>query len=183
MDVLLLANMNWANVTRERAFSFISVVMYYEKKIIPSVCWLFSSVICQFWLGTAKVFKKTISAQNVPPDTRSVECSFYNTSQKFSLGFFSARLPILCYFSHSSNFSLQFIKIPSAFFCVVVIRNRRGSNNKGPSSNTTTARLFEMLLAFLSTFLCKCSFLSPREFFSAFRGFFTRFFSNLNFIR
>ena len=53
-----------------------------------------------------------------------VESSFENTSQKFQCIFFSDGLPILWYFSQSSNFSLQFIDVPPDFFDAVVFRNR-----------------------------------------------------------
>ena len=52
-----------------------------------------------------------------------VECSFVEPAEKVLISFFSARLPIRCYFSHSSNFLLQFLEISPDFFSGVATRS------------------------------------------------------------
>ena len=53
----------------------------------------------------SKTFKEWLSAQNVPMH------SCENSAENYWVIFFSPRLPTLCYFSHSSSFSFQFINI------------------------------------------------------------------------
>ena len=120
----------------------------------------FSPVICQFWLGQLRTFRKIYVLSKCSPG--HVECSFDKTNRKFFAHFFSVRLIISCYFSHSSNWSLQFIDVPPDFFSVVAIQNRQGSHNKSPESNPTTSRFLKK--HFLSTSTWQYSFSTVESF-------------------
>ena len=99
------------------------VVNYYKKKIIPSVCKLFSPVIYQFWLRQLRIFRK----KNIHSvcSLGHVEWNAVLTIQpKFFRSFwFSTQQLILCCFSHSTRFLTHFIDIQLDFFSVVAICN------------------------------------------------------------
>ena len=134
-----------------------SVVIHDERKIILPISRFFQFlVICQLWQRTkfSIFFRSTCSS-------RLVECSFDHPAKIFwpknrkqnrqsskNFSHFSVRLPILCYFSHLSKFSLFMeVLVPPDFISVMGIRHRR-SLNKIPRSNLTIARPFERLLRF-----------------------------------
>ena len=95
-----------------------------------------------------------------------VECRFENTNRKIF-----TRLPILCHFSLSSNFSLQFIDVLPDFSGVVVIRNRRDSDNEGLGLKPSYCQTFFKRLSCFD----QCSFFSTQVlvwFFELFAHFF-----------
>ena len=92
------------------------------------------------------------------------KCSFghvqgnFDNSQHFCKNFRSSCLPNMFHVSHSNNFLFQFVQVPRHYFSVMVVRNQRGSHNKGAGIKSTNAKILDTFLhAFIN--FCKETFI------------------------